>query len=142
MITIEQAKAYKLSKNFTLWEFLRSNTAIQNGWVDEQLAIPEVYILNLKRLCDHVLQPLRNRFGPVTILAGYRSPKVNVAVKGAKNSEHMYGRAADIRVADMPLAFEFLKTLKFRQLIDEYNLQWIHVSYDEHDNKKQILKIG
>lgn len=37
--------------------------------------------------------------GPLHILSGYRSPQTNSRIEGAaKNSQHMYGRAIDIRI--------------------------------------------
>lgn len=33
---------------------------------------------------------------PLTIISGYRSASHNAAVGGVKNSQHLYGRAADI----------------------------------------------
>jgi len=143
MINEKIARNYKLSENFTLWEFIRSNRADLLGIMGEQYDIPEPYILNLKRLCENVLQPLRNRYGTIHINSGYRSLSLNIAIKGAKNSEHMQGKAADIVFADMKSGFEYIKkNLTFRQLINEHDFSWIHVSYDEFDNKKQVLKIG
>jgi len=67
---------------------------------------------------------------------------LNTAVNGSKTSDHCMGKAADIKVRHMTLAYEWMKKLNFKQLIDEYALSWIHVSYDEFNNKKQILKLG
>jgi len=49
------------------------------------------------------LEQLRTAIGnrPIIINSGYRCPTHNKAVGGAKNSQHMYGKAADIRVKDM-----------------------------------------
>jgi zinc D-Ala-D-Ala carboxypeptidase len=137
------ARQYRLSNNFTLWEFLYSKKAEQQGLMAFQYEIPETYILNLQKLCVHVLQPLRQRYGLIYISSGYRSTLLNEAIRGAKNSEHMKGKAADIVFAKMPDAFGWIqKNLEYRQLIDEYKFSWIHISFDEFDNKKQVLHIG
>lgn len=40
---------------------------------------------------------------PITILSGYRSPETNSKLEGAaKNSMHLYGKAADIRIKGIP----------------------------------------
>jgi uncharacterized protein YcbK (DUF882 family) len=46
------------------------------------------------------LEVLRAAAGdaPITITSGYRDPRHNDAVGGASRSQHLYGRAADIRV--------------------------------------------
>lgn len=46
-----------------------------------------------------VLQCIREHFGKaVTITSGYRTPAHNAKVGGVKSSQHLLGRAADIRV--------------------------------------------
>lgn len=51
-----------------------------------------------------VLQAIRDHFGaPVVITSGYRTAAHNKAVGGALYSQHCYGRAADIRVAGVPV---------------------------------------
>ena len=49
-----------------------------------------------------LLQAIREHFGkPITITSGYRTAAHNAAVGGAKSSQHLLGRAADIQVADV-----------------------------------------
>ena len=46
-----------------------------------------------------ILQKIRNHFGKaVTITSAYRTPGKNKAVGGQTYSQHLYGRAADIKV--------------------------------------------
>ena len=53
-----------------------------------------------------LLQAIREHFNkPITITSGYRTAAHNAAVGGAKSSQHLLGRAADIQVQDTdPLA--------------------------------------
>ena len=46
-----------------------------------------------------LLQSIRDHFGaPVVITSGYRTPAHNAKAGGTRFSQHLYGRAADIRV--------------------------------------------
>ena len=46
-----------------------------------------------------LLQAIREHFNkPITITSGYRTAAHNAAVGGAKSSQHLLGRAADIQV--------------------------------------------
>jgi len=47
-----------------------------------------------------ILEKIQDHFGkPVRVVSGYRTPKYNKMLKGAaKNSQHMYGNAADIKI--------------------------------------------
>ncbi len=48
-----------------------------------------------------LLQAIREHFGkPITITSGYRTAAHNKSVGGAKSSQHLLGKAADIQVAD------------------------------------------
>ena len=134
----------QLSKNFCLSEFTRSDTAkrlgINNDNVDMEV------VLNLAFLCHMVLQPLRDRFGPITISSGFRTKALNQAVGGAPNSQHLTGEAADIYLPTKAKGeeyYEFMKPLPvFDQLIWERSggTYWIHVSIKRPGtNRKQIL---
>ena len=50
----------------------------------------------LRALCSAVLEPWRERVGPLRITSGYRSVLVNVAVGGSPTSQHLRGEAADV----------------------------------------------
>ena len=118
----------KLSDHFYLHEFTVSQEAVRRRL--DNTPTPAV-IENLKRLCD-VLEQVRNVVGrPVVITSGYRSPEVNAAVGGAKNSQHVHGLAADIVVPGMtPLQVcqAIQKAcIQFDQLIHEYEA-WTHIS--------------
>lgn len=143
MITLNQSKNIKLSEHFALFEFIDSSSASRLNLHSYQEQITEKDILNIKRLCENVLQPLRNRFKePITITSGYRSPQLNRAIGGAKQSDHMTGKAADIQTKNLDLAFGWIKNnCKFKQLILEQSgyKRWIHVSYDEFDNRGEVL---
>lgn len=63
--------------------------------------MPSNVLANVLRLMNN-LQALRNEVKrPITITSGYRSPAHNRAIGGAKNSRHMFGDAADIKVKNM-----------------------------------------
>ena len=124
----------KLSKNFTLEEFIRSNTAERMG-IDNVPKNEEV-IKNLRNLCLEVLQPLRDYVGaPVHINSGYRCPELNEAVGGVKNSQHCRGEACDIRIASPKQGREWAAWIedncRFDQMLLERNKNgagWLHVS--------------
>ena len=56
---------------------------------------------NLKNLIEKLLDPVREKLGkPIIVTSGYRNEKLNKAVGGAKNSNHLYGCAADIHTGN------------------------------------------
>tara|TARA_R110000782_G_C14622063_1_gene393381 strand:- start:73 stop:534 length:462 start_codon:yes stop_codon:yes gene_type:complete len=139
----------KLSKNLTLKEVTKSNTANRLG-IDNT---PEEFdIKNLKAIAEEVFQPLRDHFGvPLFVSSGFRSKKLNKAIGGSKYSQHMVGEALDIdadvygSVTNREL-FRFIKeNLIFDQLIwefgDDDTPDWVHVSYKEKgQNRKQVKR--
>ena len=86
-----------LTPNFTLQEMTRSAMGRAMN-LDNTPNAEQRY--NLLCLCEDVLQPLRDHYDmPVVVSSGFRSPEVNQLVKGATNSQHMNGEAADIHGA-------------------------------------------
>jgi hypothetical protein len=81
-----------------------------------------------------VLQPLRDRFGPIRINSGYRCPELNEAVGGVQSSQHMRGEAADIYLPSVEKGREYLAFLKTLPAVDQLIWErsgstcWIHVS--------------
>jgi len=83
----------RLTANFTLAELTKTRHDLDNT--------PSLQIVqNLQLLAEKVLQPLRDAVGPVNVTSGYRSKLVNQAVNGARNSDHLYGYAADLQSPD------------------------------------------
>lgn len=130
--------------NFSLWELIRSEAAHRLG-IDNTPSL--VSALNLVLLAQLVLQPLRDKFGPLTVTSGYRSRDLNrhKDVQGAIDSDHLYGYAADIKPAGTRL-FEMASWARlhvpFNQIIVEYPPDgWLHVSYKARPNlnKGQVL---
>ena len=126
----------KLTKNFTLEEFERSETAKRYN-LDNRCNNNEK--TNLTKLCTKILEPLREQLGNyhVTVTSGFRSPEVNEKTGGVWNSQHREGKAADITTVDNKNAIEIIKTLDFDQLI--IYRKFIHVSYNEGKNRKEII---
>lgn len=85
----------KLTKNFTLSEFLNSKTANQKGLKLIDYLDEEKYN-NIKKVAE-VLQIIRDRYNnPIHISSGLRSPELNILVGGVQNSKHLVGLAADL----------------------------------------------
>lgn len=136
-----------ISKHITYAEATKSQTAIRKG-IDNT---PDEATLDRMRLvAEKVFEPLREYFRmPIGISSFYRSPKLNKAIGGAKNSQHVTGEAMDID-ADIfggvtnTRIFEWIKNnLEFDQLIREYGENgWVHVSYKASGNRNQVLEIG
>jgi hypothetical protein len=136
----------KLSDNFTLAEFIKSQTALR---LDIDNTPEEEHLEAAMALFGVVVQPVRDHFGPTTINSGYRGPKLNKAVGGSSKSQHCKGEAVDIEcpgVANYDIAKWIEDNLEYDQLILEFytpgipDSGWVHVSYkDSDDNRKQSL---
>lgn len=101
---------------------------------------------NLRLLVERLLDPLRERYGKaIMVSSGYRNAVVNKLVGGVPKSQHLTGCAADITTGstsgNQHLARLLAQSgLPFDQLIDENNYAWVHVSYVEGYNRRQILR--
>jgi len=81
----------QLSKNFKKSEFkCRDGTDVPDDLMD-----------NLQELVEN-LQVIRDQINkPIRVISGYRTPKYNRKIDGARRSQHMTAKAADLRVSGM-----------------------------------------
>ena len=105
-------------------------------------------IKNLTDLCYEVLEPVRAKFDkPITITSGYRSEALCEAIGSKKTSQHTKGEAVDFEIigeSNLAVALWLTNNTDFDQCILEYytgeqNSGWIHVSYKDGSNRKQVL---
>lgn len=136
----------QLTEHFTLAEMIVSPTA-------KRLGIPNTptaeHIENMRYCCEKILEPVRAKFGPVTVNSSYRAPLVNRAVGGSKTSQHVNGQAIDFEVkgVDNKKVADWIgDNLEFDQVILEFytagdkNSGWVHASIKKGGgNRKQRL---
>lgn len=132
----------KLTENFSLEEFLASETATLHK-IDNKPANSTV-VLNLQRLANY-LQRIRNCYArPIHISSGYRCNALNSVVGGAKTSQHLTGEAADIDCGskiENKRIFDMIRKIGgFDQLIDEKDFSWVHVSYRAGRLRGEVLR--
>lgn len=137
-----------LSAHFSLAELTASDTADRLG-IDNTPSDDEVQ--NLALLCEEILEPLREKVGPIQVTSGFRCLVLNRRIGSNDTSHHTMGRAADIKVAGMkPLEVcELILSigLPFEQLIHEFGTPsgggWTHVAIapDGKAPKRQCLTI-
>ena len=137
-----------VTMHFTIEELYASATAKAKG-IDNTPNIQQM--INLVYLAAYVLEPLRMAMDePIKIGSGFRCQKLNKAVGGVYNSQHLKGQAADLCIdGDLEKGkrwFNYIKDhLPFDQLIWEHNSKgtyWVHVSFvfpDFGKNRHQVI---
>ncbi len=118
----------RLSKNFTLEEFLISETAERN---DIDMTPPPEIIENLQALVHGCMQPLRDEVNaPIAVSSGYRPLELNTKIGGSKTSAHIKGNACDFNIAKLtPFQTAELivsMDLPYDQVIHEFG-RWVHL---------------
>ena len=150
-----------LSPHFELQEFTESATARKYG-IDN--TPPPEAVRNLRALCVHTLEPLREALGlPIIITSGYRAKALNNKLAHSSDrSQHMEGCAADFYISSAGFMFQVsssksgpsrreLLIKAFRQIITDDAIafdqliiypSFIHVSYvrDGHKNRSKLTK--
>ena len=144
-------------KYFSIGELSRSNVADLKGIPNH----PNTYQkMNMEKLIVNVLDPIRTLYGkPIYVNSGFRTATLNEAIGGARNSQHMEGKAADItagnpkenrKLWELILFLNQEGDIDFDQLINEKPVfneglgdcpSWIHISYNEDNNRGQILTL-
>lgn len=120
-----------LSEHFTLAEFTASQTASRKGIHNQ----PPPDVLDCLKKTAAGMEVVRALLGhPITVNSAYRSPAVNKAVGGAKNSAHVEGWAVDFNChgygSPLSVARAIQKAgVRYDQLIHEFG-SWVHISFD------------
>lgn len=135
----------QLTPHFALSEFTVSETAARKGYDN---APPQWVSANLKRTAE-ALEKVRSILGdkPVLITSGYRSPQLNKAVGGSKNSAHQHGLAVDFICPGFGDPRAVCKALEphmaelgIDQLIHEYDT-WVHLGLSASAPRHMALTI-
>lgn len=80
---------HQISEHFKVKEFAQKDFRCDKVIVDTELI--------------DVLEDIRAKFDkPVIVTSGYRTPEYNAKIGGVKNSQHTKGKAADIKVSEIP----------------------------------------
>ena len=142
----------RLSKNFTLNELTRSNTATRLG-IDNEPSKEGIMKLTLLAA---FLQAIRDRIGALRITSGYRSPQLSEAIGSSSNSQHCRYEAVDLQyvkrgnmdnqmiyqtLIDLDLDFDqcILEFGNATEYIDPTSPDWVHLSWKVVDNRRQVL---
>lgn len=135
-------------KYFTVEELTYSDTAkkcnIENKPNEKQK-------ISLRLLILEVLDPLREAYGKeIFVNSGFRSEELNDKVGGVKNSHHRCQNgyaAADIDTGlgkkENKKLFNLAQALDlpFCQLILEKGGEWVHISYNSNDIRREVLEL-
>ena len=133
-----------ISKNISYKEATHSNTAKARK-IDNT---PDAdTIVRMKLVAEKCFQPLREWYGkPIKINSFYRSEKLNIAIGGAKKSQHIKSEAIDLTagsVEENRKLYDWIcENLEFDQAIWEYGGRWIHISYKMNDNRNMKFNIN
>lgn len=129
-----------LSTHFTLEEMTTSDTAVRLG-IDNT---PSAQVIDALYTTTAGLERVRTILGvPLIVSSGYRCPKLNTAVHGAKTSQHLKGEAADFRAPEfgtpLQICRELLKYtdfIGFDQLLFEGT--WCHISFSDQPRNEVL----
>lgn len=128
-----------LSNNFSLAEFIESDTAMRRGIKN----VPSAKVLARLRNTAEQMEKVRDILGdvPIRVTSGFRSAALNVAVGGSATSDHVDGDACDFQAPafgpPINICHAIVKSgLRFDQLIEEGT--WCHISFGPR-MRQQVL---
>lgn len=131
-----------LTIHFALAELTHSQTADRRGIDNTPTDEIVENLMSLAQTLERVRVLLGSR--PIVISSGYRSPDLNRAVGGARNSAHLYGLAADFICPGYGTPLQICKAIAasgidFDQLIQEGT--WVHLGLSQPGQKsrRQVL---
>ena len=138
----------QLTRNFSLQELTKSDTAIRRGIENEP---NEEQLNNMQLIAEKVFEPLRKWVGgPIKINSFFRCPDLNKAIGGSGKSQHCHGQAIDLddtfgKATNAEMYHWIKENLDFDQMIwefgDEDNPNWVHISYvSPEKNRNRCLK--
>lgn len=117
-----------LTPNFTLEELTVSEIGARKGLDNTPGPVAQKNLVRLAKFLEEVRKILGK---PIVVNSAYRGPEVNSAVGGSKNSQHLVGCAADIKVPGMTpdaVCRAIIQSkLQYDQLIREFD-SWTHIS--------------
>ena len=143
----------RISKYLSYLECVKSETAIRKGIDNTPNEAQKAAMIHVASTIFDALREIVK--GPLHASSFFRSPELNVAIGGAKNSQHCKGEAIDIDCdkfgnGDNKMIFYLLKhDFTFDQLIwefgDDDHPEWVHVSLvDERvagrKNRGEVLR--
>ena len=134
----------RLSEHFSLGELCKTSVKGVDNTPNHAA------VLNLKRICQDWLEPLRQAQGPIIINSGFRSEAVNKAIGGVKGSNHLTGCAVDIHVSGIEQAIRYAAILldisnerkeDFDELLIEakgFGSLWLHFAVRPSGNRRKV----
>lgn len=130
-----------LSTNFTADEFTHSQTAARLGIVND---LP-VHLLEAAKNTAYGMEHVRKLLGnkPILISSGYRSPKLNEAVGGSKQSQHCLAEAVDFTCPLFGSPDDIIRAIvksniMYDQVIREFG-RWVHISFGPRMRKQALI---
>tara|TARA_R100000808_G_C2084461_1_gene107123 strand:- start:95 stop:568 length:474 start_codon:yes stop_codon:yes gene_type:complete len=141
----------RISDHFRKQEFEKSATAMRLG-ISNTVTEPEL-LANMVALAANVLEPLRAKWGPVSLSSGYRHPDLSQALGSSPTSQHCFAEAVDCEAFQSPgnrAVFEWFVNesgLSWDQIILEFEGEdpfdgWLHISSKRclSENRKAVLR--